>query len=75
MLVDRGSCEEGAVRLADGIIDQEGRVEVCHDGVWGTICDEEWDRADAHIICQQLGYAQTSKFTTRLQLFSANVLD
>ena len=65
MLVDPGSCEEGAVRLADGIIDQEGRVEVCHDGVWGTICDEGWDKTDAHVICQQLGYARTGKITMR----------
>ena len=60
--VDPGNCEEGAVRLLDGIIDQEGRVEVCHDGVWGSICDEGWDKTDAHIICQQLGYAETGDF-------------
>ena len=63
MFLDPGSCEEGAVQLADGIIDQEGRVEVCHDGVWGSICDEGWDKTDAHIICQQLGYAETGNFT------------
>ena len=38
-----------AVRLSDGIIDQEGRVEICHDGVWGSSCDEEWDKTGAHI--------------------------
>ena len=63
MFLDPGSCEEGAVRLANGIIEQEGRVEVCHDGVWGSICDEGWDKTDAHIVCQQLGYATTGKFS------------
>ena len=63
-LLDPGNCEEeGAVQLADGAIDQEGRVEVCHDGVWGSICDEGWDKTDAYIICQQLGYPKTGNFT------------
>ena len=30
-------CPEGAVRLVDGDIEQEGRVEVCFSGVWGSI--------------------------------------
>ena len=63
MCVDSGSCEEGAVRLVDGTIDGEGRVEVCHDGVWGSICDEGWDKTDTHIVCLQLGYARTGNFT------------
>lgn len=60
--LDPGSCEEGSIQLVDGIIDQEGRVEVCHDGVWGSVCDTGWDKVDAHIVCQQLGYAETGKF-------------
>ena len=56
--IDPGVCTNGAVRLADGIIDQEGRVEVCVEGVWGSICDSGWDKTDAHVICQQLEYAE-----------------
>ena len=33
---DPGQCDQGAVRLSDGVIDQEGRVEVCHDNVCGS---------------------------------------
>ena len=48
-------CEERSLRLVDGIIDNEGRIEVCLQGVWGTICSESgWDPIDAYVACKQL---------------------
>ena len=49
-------CNEGTVRLVGGSIEQEGRVEVCYNGVWGTLCDSNWGQIDAYIVCRQLGY-------------------
>ena len=46
------------MRLNGGSIEQEGRVEVCINGVWGSICDYGWDKTDAHVVCKQLGYAE-----------------
>ena len=49
---------EGSLRLADGVIDNEGRVEVCVNGVWGSVCDQGFDKTDAHVVCQQLGHPE-----------------
>ena len=56
-----GRCEHGQIRLArsSGIIYGLGRVEVCVEGIWGTICsDTQWDNNDASVACRQLGYSQ-----------------
>ncbi|XP_039251919.2 uncharacterized protein LOC120329374 [Styela clava] len=43
------------VRLQSGW-SNEGRVEILHNGTWGTICDEGWDNTDAGVVCRMLGY-------------------
>ena len=52
-------CFSGDVRLADGPVPYEGRVEVCHDNKWGRVCDDQFDDLDAKVVCRQIGYPQT----------------
>ncbi|XP_052809439.1 neurogenic locus notch homolog protein 1-like [Mya arenaria] len=50
------TCSAHAIRLRNGETQYEGRVEVLHNGTWGTICDDHTDKNFAKVVCRQLGY-------------------
>jgi len=45
-----------SVRLVGGLNSREGRLEVFHSGVWGTVCDDRFTNASARVVCYMLSY-------------------
>lgn len=55
-------CLHGSVRVLASSENLDstyyGRVEVCVNGTWGTICSDFWENKDASVVCTQLGYSE-----------------
>ena len=50
------TCGNGAIRLANGLTEYEGRVEICYNNHWGGVCGNSWDTTEANVVCRQLGH-------------------
>ena len=51
------ACTQGDIRLVAGALNNEGRVEVCNQNQWGSVCDMGWGIADARVACYHAGYS------------------
>ena len=55
-------CKHGAIRLSGGSINQRGRVELCQNETWGTICASDWGNMEASVACRSLGFSPFGMF-------------
>ena len=57
------ACDDWDLRLVNGSTQvnnpqpQEGRVEICFNNTYGSICHNQWNDNDAEVVCRQLGYS------------------
>ena len=58
----RENCTDGELRLRDGTTSREGRVEICYEHQWRTVCDNNWEAEDAQVACRQLGFSSYGMF-------------
>ena len=50
-------CIDDTVRLSGSTVKYAGRVEICIETRWTSLCDQSWDFKDAQVVCRELGYS------------------
>ena len=78
----KANCTEGDVRLVNGSTQYEGRVEICINRVWGTVCSRDsirswrysWDTFDSNVVCRQAGHMELGKVHVVIYIYLHNFL-
>ena len=63
---------ESTLRLVDGPDSSSGRVEIFREGQWGTICDDDWQKEEADVVCRQLGFPEAIRFSREAEFGPGN---
>ena len=57
-------CEDGEVRLTGGLNVREGRVEICFNKAWGTVCSTRFSNVDAAVACSSMDFDKKGKHSS-----------
>ena len=52
------NCNDGDMRLVNGTTVAEGRVELCYNNRWGTVCDNRWTKNSTAVACRHVGFSE-----------------
>ena len=63
---------QGTLRLVGGQTSEEGRLEVCIGGLWGSVCDNYWSTHNARVVCRELGYGVDGQKTLSIIIIINN---
>ena len=64
LLFTTAPCTNGDIKLRGSTNSYEGRVEICNNNAWGTVCDNSWSTSDARVACRELGFLSTGTYAT-----------
>ena len=60
--IPAANCSDWDLRLVDGEIDNEGRLEICFNNAWSTACGgSRWEKDFTEDVCRELGYAASGE--------------
>ena len=57
-VANQSNCTDGDIQLVGGSNKYEGRIEICVNQAWGTVCSYSHNNNVGKVVCGQIG-AQT----------------
>ncbi len=61
------------IRLAGSASPYQGRVELLHNGIWGTVCDDNFGDKEADVACHHLGYTKALRYKRAANTYGQGV--
>lgn len=61
-------CTSGDIHVSGGLSSSYGRVDLCVNQTWGTLCDSSWTDTAASVVCRQQGYSQYGTYHIAIKI-------